>query len=236
MNADSSTPVADLDQPEIAFAAMSTKLAGLTAAIDGFAARQQEIHARDYGKDLANIELRQDAVREAVLKLAARPAMALTPTDIASQIEQAGAKGRAEDHAALSSAQRELGQAVRSINGMITSANTARKQKRWIAGAAAAAMVVGFLLGDVVPTWIDRAVPESWQWPERKAAGILQRNGWESGLQLLQTSDSTQWRALQEAARIARENADALTNCRTRAARAKKSVNCSIEVRGSAVD
>lgn len=44
---------------------MSRKLAGLTAAIEGFAARQQELHALDYGPDLAKIHDRQEAMRSA---------------------------------------------------------------------------------------------------------------------------------------------------------------------------
>lgn len=152
--------------------------------------------------------------------------MALTPTEIASQIEKAGAQGRARDHAALSGTHRELGQAIRSINGMISSALTAREQKRWIAGSAAVAMVVGFTLGAILPPWIDRAVPENWRWPERRAAEILDHNGWDAGIHLLQVSDPGQWQNLQETIKIADNNGAAGAGCRSRMTRARKIVSC----------
>ncbi len=48
-------PPVEADQTVQAFNDMSRKLAGLTGAVDGFAARQQELHARDYGPDLEKI-------------------------------------------------------------------------------------------------------------------------------------------------------------------------------------
>ncbi len=233
MNTESMSPITDLDQPEVAFAAIGTRLAGLTAAIDGFAARQQEIHARDYSEDLGRIQLRQDAVRSAVLKLAARPAMDLTPAEIASQIEQAGANARAEDHAVFNSGHRQLGQAIRSIEGIVASAVTAREQKRWIAGAAATAILVGFVLGAIVPSWIDRAVPASWQWPEQRAAKLLNRDPWDAGIHLLQVSDPKQFRVLEAATQPASGNTEQLSDCR---ARTGKRISCDIKVRKPTVE
>jgi hypothetical protein len=220
----------ELDHTEAAFEAMNQRLAGLTAAIDGFAARQQELHARDYTQDLARIHDRQDAVRDAILKLAKRPAMDLTPELIASQISEAGAKARDADHQALNAAQQNLRQAISSIGSVAASAMTARDQERWIAGTAGIAIVVGFILGAVIPTTIDRAMPESWHWPEQRAADILQRDGWDAGLRMLQMSDPGQWRALQDAAILTRDNADALADCRKQATKARRAVSCSVKV------
>lgn len=229
-------PATEVDEPEVAFEVMSRKLAGLTAAVDGFAARQQELHARDYGPDLAKIHERQEKVRAAILTLNERPAMALTPHLIASQIEIAGAQGRAADHKALANAHRELGQASQSLNSVVASALAAQTQKLWIAGAAAAALVIGFAFGAVVPTRIAQAVPESWHWPETKAAGALQRDGWDAGARLLQVANAQRWRALNEAARLVGENAEALAECRSRASRSGKPVYCDIKVVGRKID
>ncbi|OAN63540.1 hypothetical protein [Sphingomonas sp. TDK1] len=62
-------PPVEADQTVQAFNDMSRKLAGLTAAVDGFAARQQELHARDYGPDLEKI---RDGYRMGRLRMAAR--------------------------------------------------------------------------------------------------------------------------------------------------------------------
>jgi len=221
---------AEPDQPEVAFEAMSRKLAGLTAAVEGLAARQQELHARDYGPDLAKIHKRQDKFTAAVLTLNERPAMALTPQLIAAQIETAGATGRAADHQAWSKANGSLGQAVQALDGMVASALAAQAQRLWIAGAAAAALVIGFAFGSVVPTRIAQAMPESWYKPEARAARELRRSEWDAGVRLLKVADPARWRAMSEAAQVTSGNADKLTECRSRAGRSGKAVRCTIKV------
>ena len=226
-----------VDNPEVAFDAMTRKLAGLTATVDGFAARQQELHGRDYGPDFAGIHGRLDkanvAVRTAVRTLSERPAMQLTPAMIASQIRAAGEQGRAADHQAWSIANQQLGNAIQSINSVVASERTAETQRLWIEGAAAAALVFGFAFGTVLPTRIAQAVPENWHWPEANAARILQRDGWSAGERLLQVSNPARWRYLTESAQIAEQNAEALASCAERAARRGRPLDCVIKV-GSA--
>lgn len=41
---------------------MGLRLAGLTASVDGFAVRQQELHARDYSPELGLIHSRCDEI------------------------------------------------------------------------------------------------------------------------------------------------------------------------------
>ena len=97
----------DSEDPAVAFEQMSRRLAGLTAAVEGFAARQQELHARDYGPDLAGIRDWQEEAMNAIDDLGKRPAMALTPEMIDSQIKTAGEVVRADDHKAWRDACRE---------------------------------------------------------------------------------------------------------------------------------
>jgi hypothetical protein len=231
MSAETTSPPADaIDDPEVAFAAMSRKLAGLTAAVEGFAARQQELHARDYGPDLATIHERLEKMKDAILTLNERPAMQLTPEKIGSQIRSAGEQGRATDHQAWDIANQQLGCAIRSLNGVVASARMAGTQRLWIAGAAALALTVGFVFGTVLPNRIAQAVPESWHWPEARAARILQRDGWSAGERLLQVSNLPRWNEMVDAIRIVDQNAEALTNCRERIARKGKPVDCAIQV------
>lgn len=237
MNAETTIqPATEIDDPEVAFEAMSRKLAGLTAAVEGFAARQQELHARDYGPDLAKIHERWGKVVDAFKFLAEKPGVALTPETIAPQIVEAGARVRAADHQAWSSANRELGTAIESLNGLLASARTAEAQKLWVIGIATAALIVGFAFGTVIPTRIARSVPENWHWPEQKAARMLQRNEWDAGMRLLEVADPHRLRALNGAARIAENNAKVLENCRTRAAQSENAVKCRIEVAPPAAD
>ena len=223
-------PPVEADQTVQAFNDMSRKLAGLTAAVDGFAALQQELHARDYGPDLEKIRDGYDKVCGAINTLAKRPAMTLTPQDVAKQIEAAGTQGRAEDHRAWTDASRALAGTVQELKGMVVSAHSAETQQLWIARAAAVALVVGFAFGTIVPRVIAQLAPESWHWPEEQAAGMLKRTPWNAGVRLLQVANPPQSQALAEAARLAKENAEVLAECQKRAGQIRKAVKCSIEI------
>lgn len=108
--------------PAAAFEAMGRRLAGLTAAVDGLAVTFQEVHARDYSPELAKIDARFEAVRDFVDKLKEKPAMALTPEQIAAEIEAAGRNGRHADHTAWRQAQNELHIAANSIGRVVGAA------------------------------------------------------------------------------------------------------------------
>ncbi|MDH7974484.1 DUF6118 family protein [Sphingomonas sp. AR_OL41] len=221
---------ASANDPVAAFERMSHRIAGLTAAVEGFAARQQELHARDYGPDLAKIHKRQDDAKEAILVLADRPGVKLTPRDIAEQIGAAAAQVRERDHHALVEAHRAQLQATRALDAVVASALTAQLQRRWLWGAAAGAFLLGIVVCAIIPGVVDSSVPTSWMWPEQRAAAVLGTDGWSAGMRLMQVSDPRQWRALREAAQLSAANADALRACRERAAGTKKASACVIRV------
>ncbi|SFK37493.1 hypothetical protein SAMN03159338_4071 [Sphingomonas sp. NFR04] len=232
----SQEPPAEADQTVQAFNDMSRKLAGLTAAIDGFAARQQELHARDYGPDLEKIRDGYDKVCGAINILAKRPAMTLTPQDVAKQIEAAGTQGRADDHRAWTGASHALAGTLQELKGMVASAHSAETQQLWIAGAAALALLVGFASGAAVPTVIAQLAPESWHRPEERAAAILRRTPWDAGVRLMQIANPQQVRTVADAAQLAKDNADVLTECRKRAEQLSAPVKCSIKIHQAKID
>ena len=165
-----------------------------------------------------------------------KPGIALTPKTLAPQIAEAGAAVRTADHQAWGNANRELGTAIQALNGVVASAMKAETQKRWIIGAATAALVVGFAFGNVVPTRIAQSAPESWHWPEERAADVLMLGEWDEGMRLLQVADPARLRALDDAVLLVKDNAEALADCRVRAARSENSVKCQIEVAAAAID
>jgi hypothetical protein len=87
--------------PAEAFERMRGQLALLTAAVEGFASRQQAIEARDYAPDLSRPIERQDRVRDAIMKLSDRPAVALTPEALTIQIADAAKAARRADQELL---------------------------------------------------------------------------------------------------------------------------------------
>lgn len=179
--------------PAAAFEAMGRRLAGLTAAVDGLAVTIQEVHARDYSPELAKIDARFEAVRDFVDKLKEKPAMALTPERVAAEIEAAGRNGRQADHTAWRQAQHELHVAADSIGRVVGSALDEQRQLKWLLIGVSTALFWGVILGNVVPPVIDRRMPESWHWPEQRAADVLQRDGWAAGERLLKVYDPERW-------------------------------------------
>ncbi|PTR07602.1 MULTISPECIES: DUF6118 family protein [unclassified Novosphingobium] len=224
---------ADLDRPEVAFEAMTHKLAALVAAVEGFAARQQELHSRDYTEDLARIHACQDDAAAALETLASSPALQLTPESIAGQIYHATARASEVERQHFGAARIDLDRTVLTINDIVQSILRGLQQLRWLGVAAAIGVMTGFLLGWIVPDFVDRAVPEGWHWPEERAASLLQRDGWAAGERMLQVSDPQRWRALREAASVWASNAKALEDCQRRAAKVGKGVSCSITVSDS---
>lgn len=179
--------------PAAAFEAMGRRLAGLTAAVDGLAVTFQEVHARDYSPELAKIDAQFEAVRVFVDKLKEKPAMALTPEKIAAEIQAAGTNGRHVDHTAWRQAQHELHVAASSISRVVGSALEEQRQLKWLLIGVSIALFWGVVLGSVFLPVIDRRMPESWHWPEQRAAAILQRDGWAAGERLLEVSDPERW-------------------------------------------
>ena len=229
-SADRANAQADLDRPEVAFEAMTHKLAALVAAVEGFAARQQELHSRDYTQDLARIHACQDDAAAALETLASSPALQLTPEAIAGQIYHATARASEVERQHFGAARIDLDRTVLTINDIVQSILRGVEQLRWLGDAAAIGVMAGFLLGWVVPDVVDRAVPEGWHWPEERAASLLQRDGWAAGERMLQVSDPQRWQALREAASVWASNAKALEDCQRRAVKVAKGASCSISV------
>lgn len=210
--------------------AMDLRIAGLTAAVEGFAARQQELHARDYAPELAAIQVKWEKARAAFDHLTKQPALSLTPESLTDKIEIAAATVRRADHEALDHARRDLREVIGTISKVTASARAASDQNRWLAGAAAAAMVLGCILGAFVPTAIDRAVPISWHWPEQRASRILGADPWTAGERLMQVVDPGRSRRVHAALQLTSLNADTLARCTARASKAREARPCTILV------
>ena len=95
---------------------------------------------------------------------------------------------------------------------------------------AGIAAILAFFAGCTVPSAINRAVPESWHWPEQRAANLLSRDMWSAGAHLMQVADPESWRALSRLSDLYRENEKAIDACYEKAQRRKNTVPCSIEI------
>ncbi|MBY0621275.1 DUF6118 family protein [Sphingomonas ursincola] len=216
---------------EQALEAVARRLAGVTAAVDGFAELQQDLLGRDYSEDLALIHQSCEELRHAIDGLAQKPALALTPEMIARQIEVAGQGARRDANQALVAAQGSLQNSIAALSRVTGAVRAEKRQNQMLAGAAGLALVLGWVGGCIIPPAIDWVVPEAWHWPEKRAESALRRRRWEAGERLLFVEDPNRWQAVQTAVQISEENRQSIERCSKRASRRKmKSVGCSIEV------
>lgn len=216
---------------ELALDAVARRLAGVTAAVDGFAERQHDLLGRDYSEDLALIHQSCEDLRKTIDTLAQKPALVLTPETIGRQIEAAGRQVRKDADLTLAAVQNNLQNAISALARITGSVRTVKRQNQWLAGAAGFTLVLGALGGSIVLPAIDWVVPEGWLWPEKRAMSALRRNGWEAGERLLLVTDPERWNAVQAAAKLSEANSDAIRRCATRAADRKlRSVGCTVEV------
>ena len=216
------------DDAATAFDAMRRQLALLTSAVEGFASRQEAITARDYGPDLEKIAARMANVGNAINVLAERPAIALTPAEMARQIEAAGKTIQQADHAAFSGAQQGLAQAARELDGMVARERTREKQVDALIWAALFGMITAMLF-----ILLGNAALERLGWlpsAEQRAVALLGGDRWKAGQALMATENPARWREMLDAIKLVDANAETLALCAAHARQRGKAARCTIDV------
>lgn len=71
------------------------------------------------------------------------------------------------------------------VGGVVEKAWTAERQNRWLVGGAFAGMIAGIILWSVLPGEIARALPASWDVPEKMAARLMRMDMKEAGQRLV---------------------------------------------------
>ena len=133
------------------FARMGDRVALLTAAVEGFAARQAKIEDRDYSADLANLIERQDKLVAAYRIMAERPALALAPNAFADELGKAAEKARSADHEALETAHSALTQASAAMAATVARVRTGEAQRDAIIWAVVLTMGITSVVVTLVP-------------------------------------------------------------------------------------
>ena len=209
---------------------MNRRLAGMSAAIDGFAARFDHLQERDYSADLARIDERFERLREAIYTLNERPAMALRPEDIASQINAAAHNAREAEKNAWTRARNELNVEANSIREVVYSAREADKQDKLLLYVLGGGFVMGALLMLSAPTVALDIVPDSWHWREKSAVATMKRDGWTAGQRLMQVYDAKRWKEVAQFLRLPDEERAKFADCATKAEEAESKATCPIHM------
>ena len=192
------------------------------------------VAANDNSATLGEIAQRLDKLVEAIRALSHRPAMTLTPDQMAEQITAAAAKARAEDQATIAQAKDRIEKAARLMESQSARTVTAREQRRRLAWMSSGCLAVGALLMSFTPGMFAREMPASWHWPERMAARVLGRDRWSAGERLLATANPDHWRAVVWGNSIVQDNQNAIATCLHSMRQTGKAILCRVRITRSA--
>jgi hypothetical protein len=220
----------EADPAAQAFSRLAEKVDLLEAAIAGLAAKREA--TPNYSETLGEIAALLQKMRDAINTLARRPAMTLTPDEMARQIAAAGKTARAEDSAAIVQARDRIDKAAQHMERLAAAVTTARERRRRLIWAAGGGLLAGILIWSFLPGVMLRTLPQSWHMPESMAAHIIgEPTLWEAGTRLMQADSPQAWSALIEAAELARDNRDTIAACRKTAVEASRPIRCTISIK-----
>ncbi len=219
----------DSNPAEAAFAELSAKVDFLETLLRGLVAKREE--APDYSETLGEIAALLERMRKAINTLAHRPAMEITPDEMARQIAAAATKARAEDAATINQARDRIDKAAGRMEHLAGTVATVRDQRRHLLWMAIGGLFAGMLLWSFLPGTIVRAMPESWLWPERMAARTLDLDRWAAGERLLTTAEPERWQTVLFSNALVQDNRDAIGKCRKNASKAKRPGRCTVEIK-----
>ena len=226
----------DEHEPETAqeaFVRVEGELALLRRAVERMAVERAEVPEQpDYSETLAGMVQKIDAtLQRADALVAARDGA--SPRHVVDRIVAAGADARAEDRRTIATAAAELKDATRMLQGVTASARRGDEQNRWLLWSAVCGVVLGMVLWAAFAGVVARAVPASWQWPEKMAARALDLSMWEGGQRMMQAASPTAFRAIIAADRMVLANRETIEGCSKAAARTRETVRCTIKVGAS---
>lgn len=153
---------------------------------------------------------------------------AVTVTDHDAERPTAGEADQARTRAA----EQRYDKAAYELRGIIGTIRAVREQREYLLWTLCGGIFLGCLLWAILPGIIARALPDSWQMPEKIATRVLREPSiWEGGARLMRVGSPETWRAISDAAEMHRGNREVIDACVQRAANAKQPVRCTIRVR-----
>jgi Family of unknown function (DUF6118) len=176
-----------------AFLEMRNAVAGMTMAVNKMAGEWNALEIPDYTETLGKMATNFETLAEELEELSTKPALELTPEALAKQIAAAGEVARKAEQESLASATATFVKLGSEMAGFLASARTENEQNKWVLGFGGLCLAFGLMSAIVLPDPIYRATPESWHWPEKRAANMLDRDMWDAGERLQSVADPKRW-------------------------------------------
>jgi len=220
------------DDPVAAFERLRGEVSLLRHAVEGLTAARENIEIPDYEPTLERTEKILVALVHQIDGLSKKPAMTLTPETMGQRLNASVADATAELRNLVNSTRGDMNTATRDLQSITRSRRDRDTQDRWLIGIGLGSAGLAILLYALIAAPIARLMPDSWQWPERGAMRALgEPTMWDAGTHLVQRASPASWEGIVTAANLARDNRETIEACGAAAAKAKKPVRCTIEVR-----
>jgi len=169
-----------------AFEAVRHELSLLHNAVANLTAARERIP--DHTAALDGIDRNLGNVRARLAAIEQTPAVSMTPTEMAKQINLAAQTVRAEDRRMLDITRAALDRSVGQIDGIVKRGQAADRQIERQIWSMAAGLLAGSLLCATLPGAIARSLPASWHVPEWMAARTMNMDQRAAGERLIATA------------------------------------------------
>ena len=227
-------------QPEVAqesdpateaFARLEGEMAMVRHTVQNMARERADIVIPDYTATLGQMAGQLDQVSDSLTIIGKKPAIELTPEDIAVQIKRASLDMLRDASDLFRQGRRDLDNATGRLAEIVGRVRNEDEQKRQTWRFAGVGVLAGILLWSILPGTIARTVPESWHWPERLARkAVGERTIVEAGMRLIRTQNPEGFEELMATHSILSANREALESCHEQAQKVEHSIICSIQL------
>lgn len=233
-------PPAQQTEPEVAqesdpateaFARLEGEMAMVRHTVQNMARERADIVIPDYTATLGQMADQLAQVSKTLTAIGSKPAIELTPEDIAVQIKRASLDILHDSSDLFRQGRKDLDTATGRLAAIVGRVRAEAEQKRQTWRFAGMGLAAGILLWSILPGTIARAMPESWHWPERMARkAVGEPSIVEAGIRLIRSQNPEAWEELAEAQGILSVNRETFERCKERARKNERAVGCSIEI------
>jgi len=224
--------VEETDPAAKAFARLEGEMAMVRHTVQNMARERADIVIPDYTATLGQMADQLERVSRTLTGIGNKPAIELTPDEIAIQIKRASLDMLRDSSDLFRHGRKDLDLATGRLAAIVGRVRTEAEQKRQTWHFAGLGLLAGILLWSVLPGTFARAVPESWQWPERMARkAVGEPTIVEAGIRLIRSQNPEAWEELMVAHSTLNANREELDRCTEKARKEERPVSCSIQIK-----